>query len=141
MADIDVRPVPIDKLTTFTEGALKSRHQRLVELNSKYEQRVVTLKTDLAEAERVLRFIQQELANAALAQQLACGDVVRVKCPACQGTGMKPSDVTGGRVRQGSAFENTGGGAALNSTPVIDERNRCPDCKGQRWQIMERFKG
>jgi hypothetical protein len=137
--DIDVRPIPVDRLSTFEESALADRHRRLVAYVETYSQRVVSLCDELEEARRVLSFVEREKANAELAQQLIRGDVVRVICPTCDGTGMKPADVAGGRIHQGTAFESSK--AATSDVPVIDERNRCVDCTGQRWIIMPRFKG
>jgi DnaJ-class molecular chaperone len=139
MADIDIKPVPVDKLATLSEDRLQARHERLTELDAEYSQRVETLAATLEEARRIHVFVQVELVNVDLAQKLARGDVVRVKCPACDGTGLKPADVMSGYVQQGSAFESSGSKATV--APVIDERSRCSECKGQRWQIMERFKG
>jgi hypothetical protein len=139
MSDIDIKPVPVDKMATFPEANLEDRRARLTVLDEEYTGRVESLTVELEEARRVHAFIKTELANVDLAQKLARGDVVRVKCPACKGTGMKPADVMSGRVQHGSAFESSG--TKTTAAPVIDERNRCPDCKGQRWQIMERFKG
>ena len=137
--DIDIRPVPVDKLTTFGEAALVGRQARLVELIEEYTQRAEQLAIDLKDAHRILVFLQTEKTNVALAQQLARGDMVRVVCPMCKGTGIKPADVLSGRVlQQGSAFENAG---PVKTTTVIDERSRCVDCAGQRWIVMPRFKG
>lgn len=141
MADIDIRPVPVDKLVTQSDVDLQNRYDRLLALDAEYAAKVDAFQKDLTEAQHIYRFIQKELANVKLAQQLARGDVVRVTCPTCKGTGMKPADVTGGRLfQQGSAFEQTRS-SGVSVPPVIDERNRCPECQGQRWQIMERFKG
>jgi molybdopterin converting factor small subunit len=137
--DLDVRPIPIDKLATFSAKALEDRHLRIEELCEEYGQRVERLQADLTEAQRVLNYLLKEKENVDLAQKLARGDVVRVVCPTCTGTGMKPADVMSGHVvKTGSAFEQT---SRPTAAPVIDERNRCTDCKGARWKIMDRFKG
>lgn len=136
---IDVRGVPVDKLATFSSEQLAARKAKIVALISAYESCVEDARKHQEKAEKGYTFVQQELVNVELAQQLAQGNVVRVICSTCRGTGLKPADVLSGQIAQrGSAFEGVGGAAAA---PVIDERNRCPVCKGLRWQIMERFKG
>lgn len=137
--DIDIRPVPVDKLVEYQESALDSREQRILELCGEYSQQEDRLTTELEQVQKINTFLGRELENVRLAKQLAQGEVVRVVCPTCTGTGMKPADVQSGHVaRAGSAFESTG---KPTSAPIIDERNRCAACKGQRWVIMPRFKG
>jgi DnaJ-class molecular chaperone len=138
--DLDIRHVSVDKLASFEMTALVARRERLAELLVEYQEKVVTLQTELEEAQKTVAFLQAEFDNAELAEKLARGDVVRVVCPDCRGTGMKPANVISGQVSKGSAFESTGKPAST-ATPVIDEHNRCSNCKGQRWVIMERFKG
>jgi DnaJ-class molecular chaperone len=139
--DLDIRHVPVDKLTTLQDRALAGRRGRLVELLAEYKTLVETLQSDLEEAQKNYAFLQTEHENVVLAEKLASGLLVRVKCPACNGTGMKPANVISGQVSKGSAFESTGKAPVTPTTPVIDEINRCTECKGQRWVIMERFRG
>lgn len=136
--DLDIRHVPIDKLTVFTTDARVARRERLVELCAESQENLMALQDALNQAQKDVEFVQSEYDNVVLAEKLACGDVVRVMCPTCRGTGMKPANVISGQVSKGSAFESVG---KPPTAPVIDEQNRCTECKGQRWVIMERFKG
>ena len=138
--EVDVRVVPIDKLVTFARSALVSRQERLEVLVKNYDELVVSLGEKLSEAQRTSQFVNSELDTVKLAIELSDGDKVRVVCPTCNGSGMKPEDVLSGRIfkNQGSAFE---GGSAVRSAPLITKHNMCPDCQGKRWQIMPRFKG
>lgn len=136
--EVDVRPVPVDKLMTLPETALEARIARVTVLLGEYEAHVNALLTDLETAQRTHGYLQKELAQTELALQLSRGDVVRVICPGCRGTGMLASDVLSGRVRQtGSAFES----APFKGPPVVEDRDKCKQCQGLRWVIMERFKG
>ena len=136
--DLNIRHVAVDKLTTFTNDALTKRRERLEELRVESRAEFTTLQDALTHAKENVEFIQSEYDNVLLAERLARGDVVRVMCPACTGTGMKPANVISGQVSKGSAFESVG---KPPTAPVIDEQNRCTECKGQRWVIMERFRG
>lgn len=138
--DIDIRHVPVDKLAASADASLSAREARLVALREEYEVRITQLREALEEAERIADFLQREYDNVLLAQKLARGDVVRVVCPVCKGTGMRPSNVAGGQISKGTAFESVGA-SKTTQAPVIDEHNRCRECSGQRWVIMERFKG
>lgn len=138
--EVDIRTVPVDRLATFEEAALQSRRTRLEYLLAQYAERVESTQKALDAEQKLYAFLQREHNHVVLAQRLAKGDVVRVVCPACKGSGMKAADVLSGQIstNRGSAFEGVGGPVGA---PQIDERNRCPECKGQRWQIMDRFKG
>lgn len=136
--DIDIRPVPVDRLVTFDRGALVSRRDRLIALREEFQQRITSALTELAELETIMHLVESEYDSVVLAERLLNEDIVRVICPTCKGTGMRPSDVLSGQVRHGSAFEATG---KANVAPVIDERSRCKDCQGLRWIIMDRFRG
>jgi hypothetical protein len=138
--DIDIKPVTVDKMATWEARALESRLSRIEELLQEHRERAVSLQEALTDTQTLVSFLEKEHANTQLAQQLSENIVVRVVCPDCKGTGMRPANVTTGVVSQGSAFESVGK-PVTTQTPVIDERNRCPGCKGQRWVIMERFKG
>lgn len=136
--DIDVRPVPVDKLVGFSASELASRHKRLIELREEFQARLAMLKTELEEVEKISTFIQTEYDHVVLAERLLKEDVVRVVCPSCKGSGMRPANVLGGQIHKGGAFESVGKPV---SASVVDERNRCQECQGQRWIIMDRFKG
>lgn len=137
---IDVRPVPVDKMATFKDEELSSREARVTELLTAYTEYVDSLRDDLAETERQKAFLEQEAKNVKLALLLKKGDLVRVVCPACKGSGMKPTDVTTGRVtaHAGSAFESVG---KKDARPEDDPRFQCVECKGEKWVIMERYRG
>ena len=138
--DIDVRPVPVDKLAAFKEEELSSRQARVVELLTAYTQYVEDLRSELEATERNKNFLEREFKNAELAVLLKRGDLVRVVCPSCKGSGMKPTDVTKGRVATaaGSAFEKLGN---KDAQPEDDPRLQCIECKGEKWVIMERYRG
>jgi hypothetical protein len=126
----------VDTLTTFEDAALEARRRKIEEGIAHYEQRCTDLKGELETAQKTLTVLRREHDNVILAQKLKIGDVVRVVCPACKGSGFSPDDVTSGRVR-GSAFEGT-----LGSTPQLqDKRDLCKECSGNRYIVLERFKG
>ena len=137
--DIDIRPVPVDKLVTWAMSELESRRERLEQLQHEFSDRVVDLQKGLEEVERIASFVEVELAQVELSIRVVKEDIVRVVCPACQGTGMKASDALSGHVSKGSAFESVGKPNTVST--VIEPHLRCVSCKGQRWVIMERFKG
>lgn len=139
--DIDIRPVLVDKLVAFTDQALEQRMARIVVLREEYQQRVVEQKEALERSERIFRFIEEEGEKAKLAQALKCGDVVRVVCPTCNGSGLKPVDATSGRIQRKSAFETIGKEPTQANPADIDPTERCVDCEGKRWILMDRFKG
>lgn len=138
-ADIDVRPVAVDKLTSFDDEGLASRLARVDSLIQEYTTAVAQLETQLDRSKNLLRFLTEEREKVLLAQSLKKGDVVRVVCPTCKGSGMKPTDVTSGRISTGSAFEGIKGG--VTKSPTDDPRLRCPTCDGKKWVIMERYRG
>lgn len=139
-ADIDIRPVVVDKLITFSEQNLTSRQARIEELIVEYDERIKTYETCLDEARTLRRFLGDEHDNVVLALKLKRGDVVRVVCPQCKGSGMKAVDVTTGRLASANrtAFET------IKTNPIRIEDDptlRCSECLGKRWVMMERFKG
>jgi hypothetical protein len=138
--DIDIRHVPVDKLTTWTETSLESRRIQIVNIRAEYEAKFVTASKELTEVTKIAKFLEQEQIYIELALELTKGNVVRVNCPECKGTGMRPANVLSGQVSKGTAFEATGKPHAAKPS-VIDEKNCCRECKGQRWVIMDRFKG
>ena len=136
--DIDIRPVPIDKLTDLKETELSSRRTRIEAHVSQYETHIAELEETLERCKEIYTFLQRERDAVILAQKLQSGDIVRVVCPTCQGTGMKPTDVLSGRIKQsGSAFESK----KAKPSREIDPALRCTDCEGKRWLLMDRFKG
>lgn len=138
--DIDIRPVLVDKLATFEEVDLTSRLTRIDALLQEFEARVAELQEQLEKSNQLVKFLNDEREKVLLARQLRKGDVVRVICPACKGSGMKSADVTSGRVSApGSAFESIQGGVTV--APEDDPLTRCTTCSGKKWVIMERYKG
>lgn len=141
--DIDVRPVPVDKMAIFKDEELSSREARVAELLTAYTGYVDSLREELEETERNKDFLERESKHVKLAMLLKRGDLVRVICPSCKGSGMKPTDVTTGRVSNiaagsGSAFESVGN---KSTRPEDDPHLQCPECKGMQWVIMERYRG
>lgn len=140
--DIDIRPVLVDKLVEFTDIALTQRCDRLSVLVEEYQQKIATQEEALEKTKSLFRFLKDEHEKATLAVALKNGDVVRVVCPTCQGSGFKAVDVTSGRIQRKSAFERIGSEAPKQLSPVdVDPSERCTHCKGNRWVLMDRFKG
>jgi len=134
---VNVQPMLVDTLVTFEEAQLASRRESIEGSLVVYEERCTELEEELKQSQHTLSVLRREHDNVILAQKLKLGDVVRVVCPTCKGSGQSPDDVTSGRVR-GSAFE----GAALGGEPKLqDTRDRCKMCSGNRYVIYERFKG
>ncbi len=135
--DVKVQPVPVDTLTTLEDAALVARCETIERGVEAYEESCKELEETLAQRQHILAVLRREHDNVILAQKLKCGDVVRVVCPTCKGSGQRPDDVTSGRVR-GSAFENS----SLGGDPTLqDTRDKCKVCGGNRYVIYERFKG
>ena len=140
--DVDVRAVPVDRLTSFTPEALADRSRRLDSLVATYQQRSEELRVFLGKVRQIYEFLVEQQENAVLAKKLQSGDVVRVVCSACQGTGLRPTDVFSGRVhKQGSAFESLTVKAYQETRKKIDPELQCETCEGKCWVLMERFKG
>ena len=137
--DIPIRPVAVDTLVTWPTTELDSRRTQLEKLQEAFQGKVLVAQEELAQLQRVFSFIQDELKRVELAIRLVQEDIVRVVCPACTGTGMKAANVLAGQFSKGSAFESVG--KPNTASTVIEEHLRCTECKGQRWIIMERFKG
>jgi hypothetical protein len=134
---VNVQPMLVDSLVTFTDVQLASRREAIEESLKAYEECCTGLEKELTQRKHTLSTLRREHDNVLLAQKLKIGDVVRVVCPTCKGSGQSPDDVTSGRVR-GSAFE----GAALGGEPKLqDTRDKCKVCSGNRYVIYERFKG
>jgi hypothetical protein len=144
--NVDIQPVVVDRLVTFTEEDLQARKMRIEVLLDEYQTRTSELDTQLTKMRETLQFLTVEHEAVVLAIKLKVGDVVRVTCTNCLGTGLKPADVTSGKFlagtlgRVGSAFEGSGGGAA-STVPQQDPALRCTVCKGKKYQTLERFKG
>ena len=135
--DVKVQPVPVDTLTTLADAALVARQATIKAGVEAYAESCKELEETLAQRQRILEVLRREHDNVILAQKLKFGDVVRVVCPTCKGSGQSPDDVTSGRVR-GSAFE----GRDLGSAPTLqDTRDKCKMCNGNRYVIYDRFKG
>lgn len=136
---MDIRHVGVDKLTQFSLSELTSRETRIREFLHMYEDDLEYLQKELGETQSVLSFIQDELKYVKLAIRLKDGDLVRVICPSCKGSGMKPTDVTTGRVvtTKRTAFESLG----KQMNPERDPQLQCPECKGDKWILMERYQG
>lgn len=136
--DIDIRPIVIDRLVEFTDTALASRIARIEELSQQYERDIEIVEKELTTARQVHQFLLAEHANARLADELRKGEVVRVICPECRGSGLKPTDVTSERI--GSAFEGIRG-SGVSVDPTKNFKLRCVKCEGKKWVIMQRYKG
>lgn len=136
--DIDIRPVHVDRLVTFEDTELESRQTRIEVLRDEYEKEVSNLRERLENAEELHRFLLTEHGAVVLARKLKCGDVVRVVCPSCAGMGLKPTDVTSGRISVPTAFEKVG---PATGPPVPDPKSMCSRCEGKKWILMDRFKG
>lgn len=141
MADIDVRPVGIDKLVKLPQASLASRAERIATLLTEYEEKCSVLKVQLEESQRITRFLHQEKDAVELAGRLQREEIVRVVCPTCKGSGMKPTETTGGQLHKKTAFETIGSTKAPTKEPEIAPADRCTDCDGKKWTLMERFKG
>ena len=135
--DVKVQPAAVDTLVTLDEDALASRRTKIEQSVEAYTKSCKELEATLTQRQHTLSVLRREHDNVILAQKLKLGDVVRVVCPTCKGSGQSPDDVTSGRVR-GSAFE----GRNLGGDPKLqDKRDPCKMCGGNRYVIYERFKG
>jgi len=134
--DIDIRPMMVDQLAVFDEPALASRKLRIETLLTLYKNTCETLRMQLDRADQVRIFLEDEYKKVDLADKLARGEMVRVICPECRGSGLRPMDVTSGRIQTASAFEKFQG-----PPPDKDPRLQCPKCEGQKWLLMDRYRG
>ena len=139
--DIDIRPVFVDQLVKFTDVALAQRCDRLSVLVEEYRQNVATQEETLEKTKALFRFLCDEQEKAKLATAIKADDIVRVVCPDCQGSGLKAVDATSGRIQRKSAFERIGSESVKTSPTEVDPSERCTTCKGNRWVLMDRFKG
>jgi hypothetical protein len=139
--DIDIRPLNLDRLVQLNEAALASRKARIDALLVEFEERCAVLKEELDARENITRFLRKEQAAAILADRLQREEIVRVKCPKCQGSGMKPTDTTGGQLHKKSAFESVGQTVSPTKKEEIAPADRCTECDGKKWVLMERFRG
>jgi hypothetical protein len=135
--DIDIRPVMVDQLTQFASQDLAARLTRIETLLQTYLLRRADADENLRRLNELCSFLEAEKAKVELAQRLQTGDVVRVVCPDCRGSGLKPTDVTSGRIQTGSAFESV----RAPVQPENDPRLQCGKCEGKKWIIMERYRG
>lgn len=135
MDDIDIRPMGVDQLAEYNELSLAARKQRVEELLLQYSTTCDTLRTQLERADQVRSFLEDERKKIDLAEKLARGDMVRVICPECRGSGLRPLDVTSGRIQTASAFEKFQG-----PPPDKDPRLQCLKCEGQKWLLMDRYR-
>lgn len=138
---VDLRPVVVDKLVTLPAEAITQRLQRAEELVAHFDRRCADLRAALETAQVTYRFLVQERDNAILVQKLQAGIVVRVVCPSCKGSGLKPSDVLSGQVHRKSAFESVGETVRHIEPSEMPETERCTECGGKRWVLMDRFCG
>lgn len=139
--EIDIRPVHVDKLVFFKDEELTKRTERVKHLLNHYTDCVTALQQELVETIALKKFLESELKNAELAASIKKDDLVRVICPVCKGSGLKPIDTTSGRItssRINSAFESIG---KVNLQPEDDPHLQCEHCKGKKYIIMERYKG
>jgi hypothetical protein len=138
---VDLRPLAVDKLVTLPAEAVVQRRQRAEELVAHFEQRCADLRVRLEEAQTLYRFLVQERDNAVLALRLQANEVVRVICPTCKGSGLKPTDVLAGQIHRKSAFETVGEPVRRIEPSDVPETERCSACGGKRWVLMDRFCG
>jgi len=135
--DIDIRPMVVDQLTQFASQDLVLRLARIEVLLQDYLLRRADAEDNLKQLSDLCTFLESEKTKALLAQRLQTGDVVRVVCPDCRGSGLKPTDVTSGRIQTSSAFESV----RAPVVPTDDPRLQCGKCEGKKWIIMERYRG
>lgn len=138
---IDIRPVHVDKLVSFKDDELSKRLARILVLLDYYTDYVVSLQSELTDTISLKDFLEKELKNVELAARLKKEDLVRIICPVCKGSGLKPTDTTSGRItpsRTNSAFETVG---KKNISPEENPHLRCEHCKGAKYVIMERYRG
>jgi hypothetical protein len=138
--EIDIRPMVVDKLVNFTDHALSKRLARIHDLLEEYQVYIEDFSSQLEKCQQIFSFLEDEQSKGKLAQSLKRGDVVRVVCPSCKGSGLKPIDATSGRITRRSAFEAVGANKKLQPSE-IDPSERCTECQGKRWILMDRFKG
>lgn len=133
---VDIRPMGIDQLATFDAVALRARKERIDYLLTVFTARCTSLHATLQKMVATKTFLEEEQQRAVVALKLQAGDVVRVVCPECKGSGLKPMDVTTGRIQTTSAFETLKG-----PVPVKDPRLCCSMCEGHKWVLMDRYRG
>lgn len=136
--DIKVQPVPFERLLQFAKEELVSRKETLTSDVSRYSTMITMFEEDLVVAKKRYDFLSKELENVTTVLRILNDDLVRVACPDCKGSGAKAVDVQSARLT-GSAFEL--GGSPTRSPTEIDPRYRCERCGGQRWVVMERYRG
>jgi hypothetical protein len=137
---LDIRAVPVDRLAEEDERNIQSRLDRLQTWKDRGYKIVESLKDGHEKAQQNYLFVEQELEGAKLALLLKRGEKVRVECPDCGGTGLRPEDVTSGQYRTGNAF-SAGSTSAHAKPPLPTDRQKCQRCEGKRWVIMTRFRG
>lgn len=140
---LDIRPLSVDRLVQDTEHNITDRRDRLLQWRDRGVRIVETAQAHLEKSKDVFEFVERELEGAELAIKLKRDDIVRVECPACKGTGLRPEDVTSGQYKQPStAFSTTTSTPRTQQKPTRPtEKQRCQTCEGKRWIIMTRFKG
>lgn len=139
---LHVMPMMVDQLVAFSAEDIKSRRDKLEieweRITKEVDELQETLKTAVSHKE----FVRQALDDVLLVQQLQKGTLVRVICTTCQGSGLKATDTTGGQLSRKSAFETIGNTPAkIASVKTVDEKDRCPTCKGKKYQVLERYIG
>ena len=136
-----IRPASVDLLVNTSPESVASRRVTLEAHLATYNAKCEQLRTTLDAAETTRKFLQQEHDNVVLVQQLQSGELVRVICAACKGSGLKPTDVTSGQLHRKSAFETVGEAVVPIRSPLeVDPKDRCPACEGKRYQLMERYR-
>jgi hypothetical protein len=138
---VDIRPTSVDILVTLSTESVAVRRQRAEELVALFDQRCAALRATLERDAAVHRFLVQERDNAILVQRLQEGIVVRVVCQRCKGSGFRPSDVLSGQLNRKSAFETIGEPVKRLEPIEAPEAERCEECGGKRWVLMERYCG
>jgi len=136
--DTKVRPVSVDKLTDSSDAFLDDRKKRIEIEKKEVAEKLDVLRKEVVTLESLETFLKREYEHVTLAFQLKAGDVVRVKCPMCRGTGLKEFDATSGKIK-GSAFEHVG--SPTINQPQDDPAQFCTQCEGRKWILMDRFKG
>ena len=141
MDDFGIRPASVDMLVTMPVEDIALRRVTLETHLVTYNEKCTQLRTALEAAETTRVCLQQEHDNVILVQQLQSGELVRVVCAACKGSGLKPTDVTGGRLHRQSAFETVGVTVTAIKSPLeVNPKDWCPACEGKRYQLMERYR-
>ena len=141
--DVPIRQVALHALVHDLERDFVDQRGGVLDaLVPEWEEFVSACKEQFTSAEATLRFLKEEQEKVQLAGQLHDGTMVQVVCPACSGSGLKPTAVTSGIVQTKSAFETSPQAPHKpRDARDVDPIHRCIDCKGKGWQLMQSYRG